>query len=556
MNSWATRILLAAASAAVGGCTSDAATDVGSSAAALTAANVVERYNAAVPATCDPAHPNRCGGTEVNAFEDFQGSLFMGLGNWLEQFTPPYPDRNAQVLRFDGAHGWWTPTADLAFSCPATGAPVAAPWEQVNDLQAVVATDPGGVQVRALLAATTPIAPAAGAACAPYPGTVYVGDGTSWDPLPNAAAPHGPHLGEILAGYYNADPDNYSAEVRYLTVSTTVPGCTPSDPCVFAAVSTVTGPNAAPPALPTACNAPHFEATVWRAEAHAVGGHVSLHWHDQPEVAFDGCNHPFAARIVSLVADDDGRVLVGTSVFDVYKQAAQQGIPVQNLPGCVVPGSFFCPRPAVYELDLAGAWNLRWRGRAPAQPDPETEVRGIATVGLAANRTTWILTHPGGRVWRHDPGANSFTADAAAPLGTLSPCNNNGKFYGYQILRMRFPNNRSVLVVAAQHCRAPTAPPAAPGYAVGFFRAVDELHPSANQGPMTQWQTLEFPTITDDPAGTTTVLREDSLRWLHVPAGRPCDLAIGTTDMNQQAGTRTARAFHAINPFNQPGCAP
>jgi hypothetical protein len=419
----------------------------------------------------------------------------------------------------------------------------------VNDLQAITVTDGAGAQHTALLAATMPNL-GLSAACPELVGTVYVGQGSgaafAWSSLAGT-----PHLGTLLQGYYNAP--GHSAEVRYLAVSTVMDGCSVANPCVFAAVGAERDEALPPPALPTDCTPPAtaITPTVWRATAAVVGGAVQLSWDTTPLLKLDGCQAQIASRIVSMVPDPYGGVLIGTAI-------------PKDLPACQTPASLLCPRAALYRIELDRTNTRRWVGAAPvppgSTPPQPVEVRGIASVSAQDGVHTWFFTQPHGRMRRFDPGATTPVLEALG--GASQPPTGCVGFYGYQILHMpAIAGNVSALLVAAEGCQG------VGGHAVGFYRRLDVTNPTLAADE--NWLQLELPSIVDvadinpppspPPPGAiqSHKVREDALRWLHVPPTPSCDLWVGTGDMNSRWGnSRTGGVYRVINPFNQPNCPP
>ncbi len=503
-------------------------------------------YRADDVATCAAG---TCAGTETQALETFDGTLFAGMSNWMESDPAVYPAASAQVLRRQSLLGPWAPAPTLSYTCPSAPAagPMAGVWEQVNDLQALTVMDGAGAPHAALLAATMPNMGLT-AACPELVGTVYVGQGSgaafAWSPL--AATPH---LGTLLQGYYNAP--GHSAEVRYLAVSTVMDGCSVANPCVFAAVGAERDEALPPPTPPTDCTPPAtaITPTVWRATSAVVGGVVQLTWDATPLLKLDGCQAQVASRIVSMVPDPYGGVLVGTAI-------------PKDQPACQDPTSLLCPRASLYRIDPDGTITRRWVGSAPvapgATPPQPVEVRGIASVSTPGGVHTWFFTQPNGRMRRFDPGATTPVLEALG--GASQPPAGCAGFYGYQILHMpAVAGNVSALLVAAEGCQS------AGGHAVGFYRRLDATNPTLAADE--NWLPFELPSIVDradvnpppsaPPPGAiqSHKVREDALRWLHVPPTPSCDLWVGTGDMNSRWGnSRTAGVYRVVNPFNQANC--
>jgi hypothetical protein len=67
-----------------------------------------------------------CTGTETQALETFDGTLFAGMSNWMESDPAFYPATAAQVLRRQSLLGPWAPTPTLSYTCPRT--PPRGPW--------------------------------------------------------------------------------------------------------------------------------------------------------------------------------------------------------------------------------------------------------------------------------------------------------------------------------------------------------------------------------------------------------------------------------------------
>jgi hypothetical protein len=492
-------VFIGALTVTLGGCVSapDATQSASSALVVIPPAQTLMRYDASDPLTC--AAGANCAGTEVQALETFAGTVFAGLSNWMESDPSIYPQSvSAQVLRYDEPNHVWHPTPALPGAC---GAQVA--WEQVNDLQTLTV---GGGDT--LLVATTPNRDNL-AACPSLRGTVFRGDGT------NAWTDTG--LGAQLAAWY-ADAGT-TAEVRYLTVNTLATGCSAAEPCVFAAVG-IQRPNN-PMGGPSCVT--HCAPSIWRGQ---VTGGV-LTWPTSPELSLDGTSYPIASRIVSMHTSQDGTMLIGSAIPKDYG--------TQSFPACAGTGNNQCPRSALLRRSPAGGWTVPWRGPKPGAAGPfEFEVRGITSYQSGGQSLVWFFTNPRGHLRR-------MSASGATVLeSTLRDAFNCNAFYGYQILQTPFIGQTAQLIVASEGCMAP-----ANGNAMGFVRELNTAAPTSGG-----WQDVSLPAISN--AGAPPGVRKDSVRWLHTSPFACTDLFVGTTDMNSDPGTRTARVFEVLNPIGAP----
>lgn len=495
-------VFVGALTVTLGGCVAapDSTQSASSAVVVVPPAATPLRYDANNAATCAPGA--NCAGTEVQALETFAGTVYAGLSNWMESDPNIYPlNVSAQVLRYDASNHVWHPTLALPGTCGAMPVEEVA-WEQVNDLQTLTV---GGSDT--LLVATTPNRDHL-TECPLLRGTVFRGDGTAWTDT---------GLGEKLADWY-ADLGT-TAEVRYVTVNTLATGCSAAEPCVFAAVG-FQRPNGGMggPSCVT-----HCAPSIWRGQ---VTGGV-LTWPTSPELSLDGTSYPIASRIVSMHTAQDGTMLIGSAIPKEYG--------TQNFPACAGTGNNQCPRSALLRRSPAGGWTVPWRGPKPGAAGPfEFEVRGISSYQAGGQSLVWFFTNPRGHLRRmNSSGATVLETTLRDAFG----CN---AFYGYQILQTPFIGQEAQLIVASEGCTPPS-----PGGAMVFVRELNTATPTSGG-----WQDVLLSGIdnTTAPPG----VRKDSVRWLHPSPFACTDLFLGTTDMNGDPGSRTARIFEVLNPTGAP----
>lgn len=462
--------------------------------------------------TCDATPGSDCsdqpclGGTEVQALETHGGVLFAGLTNWMETNTCVWPATSAQVLYLETEGGPWKAAPALP-DPPTPCTDDAAAWEQINDLASVEVTSEQG-NSSVLFVATFPNEDL----CPGLSGSVFALDEA-------AGAWEETGLGARLQAFYG----ERGSEVRYVSPHTDGSADCPADrPCLFAFVG------------PRSPGVPFLGPTVWRGTIEPDNPGCSMVcWDEQPEFAFDGVSGAMATRILSAHSMGPTGLFVGTSSS---LDGGDFAIPQAVADACDAdPAGHACLHTVVMRRSGPGEWAPVWHGPR-FDEHADDQVRGLTGWVYPDGRLSiWFVTHREGNVYRLD--AEGDTAELAVLETQLPGLVGEGcqGFYGFQIYLHRRSDDdpNPALVVASDVCFKGTQG----GPAHLFYRFVDACP---------QWQPLELPNVTDDPA---TGPREDRIRWVERSPFDAKDLFFGTTDMVIKPGSLTARIYRMDDVF-------